>query len=78
MSDDFLAQRAEVTGETVPVCDLCGFPIRPVSAQRVTVDPGLGERVETVRVCPQCGRVLTGDEIPFEAEVDAGLREADE
>jgi hypothetical protein len=37
----------------------------------------MGEPVEAVRVCPACGRAAGADEIPFDAEIAAGLRESD-
>jgi hypothetical protein len=44
----------------------------------LTVDRGMGEPVEAIRVCPSCSRTATADELPYDAEIVAGLREADE
>jgi hypothetical protein len=78
MNEDQLIRRGEVTGDAIGTCDFCGQPIAIETIEHVTVDPGRGERVETVRACPACGQAITRDDVPFDAEIAAGLQAPDE
>jgi hypothetical protein len=77
MDDELIGQRHELAGADAAICDLCGRPIARAELNTVTVDRGMGEPVEAVRICPACGRAIEADDLPFDAEVAAALRESD-
>jgi hypothetical protein len=78
MDDEVIGLRHEVADAEAAVCELCGRPIARDGLRSLAVDRGMGEPVEAIRVCPACQRVAEADEVPYDAEVAAGLREADE
>lgn len=77
MDEEVIGQRHELAGNDAAICDLCGRPIARRELNALAVDRGMGEPVEAVRICPSCGRAVSGDGLPYDAEVAAGLRESD-
>jgi hypothetical protein len=77
MDDESVGQRRELAGNTAVLCDLCGRPTTRGGLSDVAVDRGAGEPVEAIRICPACGRALEAEELPYDAEITAGLRDAD-
>jgi hypothetical protein len=77
MDEEVIGQRHELAGNDAAVCDLCGRPIPRANLSPLPVDRGMGEPVEAVQVCPSCGRAANADDVPYDAEIAAGLRESD-
>jgi hypothetical protein len=78
VDDELLRQRQEVAGSATTTCDLCGIAFDGAAAVAVAGRGADGEPVEPIRVCDDCQRLMARDEVPFEAEIDAGLRPADD
>ena len=77
MDDESIGLQHEATGSAAITCDLCGRPVAIDDARDLAVDRGMGEPIETIRVCPSCHRTAGADELPYDAEIAAGLRDAD-
>lgn len=77
MDDESIGLQHEVTPHEPSVCELCGRPFARNELRAVSVARGIGEPVETMRICPACARADEEDEVPYDAEIGAGLREAD-
>ncbi|HKG25266.1 MAG TPA: hypothetical protein VKB09_06420 [Thermomicrobiales bacterium] len=77
MDDETVGLRHELADGDAAICDLCGRPIARNGLTDLAVDRGMGEPVEAIRVCPSCGRSAEADELPYDAEIAAGLRESD-
>ena len=78
MDDESVGLRHEVAGLGAAVCELCGRPIDRNGLSDLPIDRGMGEPVEAIRICPSCSRTVEADELPYDAEIVAGLRDADE
>jgi hypothetical protein len=77
MDEELVGLRHDLAGRDAAVCDLCGRPIDRDGLSSLAVDRGMGEPVEAIHVCPSCNRAAETDEVPYDAEIAAGLREAD-
>jgi hypothetical protein len=78
VDDESVGLKHEVDGTKAANCELCGRPVARDGLSDLTVDRGIGEPVETIRVCPSCGRTAVVDDLPYDAEIRAGLRNADD
>ncbi len=78
MDDESVGLRLELAGSDTALCELCGRPIARNGLSDLPVDRGMGEPVEAIRICPSCNRTAEADELPYDAEIVAGLRDADE
>jgi hypothetical protein len=78
VDDEAVGLRHEVTGSDAVTCDLCGRPVALDDLSDLAVDRGMGEPVEAVRACPSCHRAAGADDLPYDAEIAAGLRDADD
>jgi hypothetical protein len=78
MDDEAVGLRHELAGSDAAVCELCGRPVARNGLSDLPVNRGMGEPVEAIRICPSCNRTVEADELPYVAEIVAGLREADE
>jgi hypothetical protein len=77
MDDEAVGLRHELAASDAAVCELCGRPIARTGLSDLPVDRGMGEPVEAIRVCPSCNRMAEAEELPYDAEIVAGLRDAD-
>ncbi|HEY7037093.1 MAG TPA: hypothetical protein VH482_37580 [Thermomicrobiales bacterium] len=77
MDDESVGLRHEMASTDVTICELCGRPIARDGLSDLSIDRGMGEPVETIRVCPSCGRTAEADDLPYDAEILAGLRDTD-
>jgi len=78
MEDDILGLERELASEEISVCDICGQPLPRSSFMRVAGDRAVAEPVEYLHVCKNCRDHIVEEEVPFEAEIAAGLQAADE
>lgn len=77
MDDEAVGLRHVLADKDAAVCELCGRPIARDGLSGLAVDRGMDEPVEAIRVCPSCGRVVEAGELPYDAEIEAALRESD-
>jgi hypothetical protein len=66
-----------IAGEAVDFCELCGRAMTHASLVRLGGRAHLAEPVEVLRVCAECRAQIEQDEVPFDAEIAAGLQAAD-
>jgi hypothetical protein len=78
VDEELIGLRRELADKNAAVCDLCGRPLPRAELNDLAVDRGMGEPVEAVQVCPACGRAASQDDVPFDAEIAAGLRDRDD
>lgn len=77
MDEEVVGLRHEATETDTAVCELCGRPIPREGLSSVAVERGMRGPVEAIRVCPSCNRTAEADELPYDAEIAAGLRDAE-
>jgi hypothetical protein len=77
VDDDIVGLRRELASGDSATCDLCGRPVALDDLSDLAVDRGMGEPVETIRVCSSCRRTAGADDVPYDAEIAAGLRDAE-
>jgi hypothetical protein len=68
----------ELAAQQIATCDLCGNTVMGPRLQVLAGKPDTGEPVESVYVCEDCWLRIKREEVPFEAEIEAGLQPADE
>jgi hypothetical protein len=78
MDDETVGMRHELAGDSPALCDLCGRPIAAGDLADLAVDHGMGEPVEQIRACRACNRTAEAADLPYDAEIGAGLRDADD
>lgn len=78
MEDDIIGTESTIRSNHTVNCDLCGRPIKVEAAKRAEVDRGGGGPAESVTICRKCYEAIESGDLPFEAEVNAGLKDSDE
>ena len=73
MDEDVVGLQRALTGGDLAVCDLCGAPETRLSLVRNVAEAG-----EYVHVCRECRERMERDDLPIDAEITAGLHDADE
>jgi hypothetical protein len=78
MDEDLGGFERTSTGDELAVCDVCGAMVFHVELVRLAGQRGMAEPIETVQVCDACRVRIADAEIPFDAEIAAGLQAAEE
>ena len=78
MDEDVIGLEREISGEEIVVCDFCGQAVPRSSVVRAGGVSGLAEPVEALHACADCRIRIEQEEMPFDEEIAAGLRSAQE
>jgi hypothetical protein len=78
IDNEMVGPERTITSVHLKTCDLCGAVVPQLSVVRVAGLPGVSEPVEVIQACDECRLRIEQDDVPFDAEVAAGLQAADE
>jgi hypothetical protein len=74
---ELASQVADVAGDTVAICALCGRPISAAIFMTLDGKDGQADPVERIGVCMACLSAIETDELPYDEEVGARLQPAE-
>jgi hypothetical protein len=77
MDEDMGGTERAAAGDAKAICDVCGATTPHVAFVRLVGQRGMSEPIEAVYACEACRARIAEEEIPFDAEIAAGLQAAD-
>jgi hypothetical protein len=77
VDEDVVGIEHVIAGKHVEFCELCGRAVANSSLVRLGGQAHMAEPVDVLRVCAECRTQIRQGEVPFDAEIAAGLQVAD-